>query len=155
VARVYTISDGLANNRINSLFQGTDGRFWLGTATALSELLPGSDSGSYRFRNYTTANGLSESGIGPINEDRNGNLWFGTESGGVMKLAANGFTTYGKADGLRAGRIAALLFDLQGELCVVGMEGTRMIQRFNGHGFDATELRLPPGHEYWTGAGTT
>lgn len=151
VARLYTKADGLVSNQINSLFQTTDGRFWAGTAGALSELVPTSDRNGRSFRNYTEASGLSSAGIGPINEDRNGNLWLGTESSGVMKIAANGFTTYGDADGLRATRIAALIFDKEGQLCVLGnLGGDRLIQKFNGRGFDAVPLRMPPGYNYWS-----
>jgi PAS domain S-box-containing protein len=150
VARVYTTTDGLANNHINALFQASDGGFWVGDSEGLSEMLSAADNTGRRFRNYTAANGLSDIDIGAINEDRDGNLWLGTENGGAMKLAANGFTTYGESDGLRSTRIGALLINKAGEFCVISNLGSHeLIHRFNGRRFEAVELSLPSGFSEW------
>ena len=111
VARVYTSNDGLASNGISCIFQSSDGRLWVGTWTALNELLPTADKGGRQFRSYASANGIYSLG-----EDRDGSLWMGTETNGAMKIAANGFITYGEADGLPGNRVGGILEDRAGEL---------------------------------------
>jgi PAS domain S-box-containing protein len=155
-ARVYTVRDGLAGDSINSLFQTSDGRILVGSNTGFSEYLPPAnapDSGRSAaaegrpvFRRFTRENGLNDAGVGPITEDRNGNLWIGAESGGAMKIASNGFTTYGEADGFRGSRIGALTVDQAGKICIVSAEG--FINRFDGGRFESAGLRLPSGYSY-------
>lgn len=85
-----------------------------------------------------------------IVEDREGNLWLGSESGGAMKIASNGFTTYDEADGLGAPRIGTLLINQAGELCAISTPtAAGFINRFDGHRFEPVELRLPAGISYW------
>src|SRR5262249_16781193 len=135
-ARVWTTKDGLASNAIISLFQASDGRLWIGTNGGLSELLPEADREGRRFRSYSTANGLSDNVIIALGEDRDGNLWIGGESGGVMKLAVNGFTTYGEEDGVKAARIVSLFFNRAGELCTESSsDNSFFINRLDGPRF--------------------
>ncbi|HXI92182.1 MAG TPA: two-component regulator propeller domain-containing protein [Blastocatellia bacterium] len=141
VARVYTSNDGLASNGISCIFQSSDGRLWVGTWTALNELLPTADKGGRQFRSYASANGIYSLG-----EDRDGSLWMGTETNGAMKIAANGFITYGEADGLPGNRVGGILEDRAGELCVISTgKGIGFISRFDGRTFAAVEITLPRG----------
>jgi len=148
VAQVYTTNDGLANNFITTLFRSSYGRLWVGTAKGLSEFLP---SGKVRsFRSYTASNGLSDELITVIAEDNNGNLWLGSESGGAMKIAANGFTTYTESDGLGGHRIAAIFENQAGELCLFSSSVQKeSITRFDGSRFKAVKLNLPKGISSW------
>jgi len=144
VARVYTKKDGLASNGISCMFQSSDGRLWGGTWSALNELLPTADKGGRQFRSYTSANGIID--VISLGEDRDGNLWIGTATNGAMKIAANGFTTYAEADGLRGMRVGQISEDRAGELCVFGGgNGKGFISRFDGGTFAAVELALPKG----------
>jgi PAS domain S-box-containing protein len=153
VERVYTTRDGLADNSIKSLFQAADGKLWVSSGNVLAGLsmsLPSIGQGGMRFRSYTKAQGLSGAGITSMAEDREGNLWLGTESGGAIKIASNGFTTYDEADGLGALRISTLLINQSGELYAIGVLDTgSVINRFDGQRFEAVELRLPTGITYW------
>lgn len=151
VTRVYTAKDGLTDNVITSLFLTSNGRLWVGTSLGLSEFIPATvpapNKEGGRFHSYTQANGLSDKEIDSIAEDRDHNLWIGTSFGGVMRLAANGWTTYETADGLGGASIGVLIEDRAGAL-IVG-DGEAHLNRFDGMRFTAARLTLPRGISYW------
>jgi ligand-binding sensor domain-containing protein/signal transduction histidine kinase len=97
-----------------------------------------------RRHDYTTAHGLSDTVVTALAEDPRGNLWIGTETGGVMRLARNGFVSYGTADGLGHRRAVSIFETRAGELCV--LTALRVLNRFDGGGFTAVRPRLsvPP-----------
>ena len=146
---MYTANDGLTDNVIVSLFQASNGKLWVGTLLGLSEFIPGTipATNGGRFHSYTQANGLSDKEIVSIAEDRDHNLWIGTSFGGVMRLAANGWTTYDAADGLGAASIGTIIEDPAGAL-IVG-DGEAHLNSFDGRRFTATRLTLPRGISYW------
>lgn len=92
-------------------------------------------------RDYTPAHGLSDTVVTALAEDARGNLWIGTETGGVMRLAHDGFVTYGTADGLGHRRVVSIFETRAGELCV--LTAMRVLNRFDGSGFTAVRPRLP------------
>jgi ligand-binding sensor domain-containing protein/signal transduction histidine kinase len=145
VARVYTNKNGLPGNWINALFQSSDGHIWVGSANGLTEFIPTAKAGDQTFRTYTTDHGLSDRAIQALAEDRDGNLWIGTESGGAMKLAQNGFTTYGQADGLGEAGVGSIIEDQAGELCAITKDnsGKILIPRFDGERFSAIRPGFP------------
>jgi signal transduction histidine kinase/ligand-binding sensor domain-containing protein len=146
VARVYTTKDGLIHNHVVSAYQAADGRLWITNGRfGFSVSQPDAGQGGLRFQGFDRSNGVL--GGWNIAEDRNGNLWVSSEAAGVMKITDGGFTTYGESDGLMAPRITALLLTQAGDLCTVSgrLPNREFIQRFNGRGFDAVELRFPFG----------
>jgi ligand-binding sensor domain-containing protein/signal transduction histidine kinase len=147
VERVYTTGDGLTHNNIEALFQSSDGHIWVGTARGLNEFRPAAGDRGRAFVSYTLANNLSDMTVRAMAEDRDGNLWMGTESGGAMKLARNGFTSYGEEDGLGGNRIGSIFEGRGRELCVIAGHD---INRFDGGRFTAVPLRLPKGITSWS-----
>jgi PAS domain S-box-containing protein len=141
VAHVYTSRDGLARDAIDSLFQSSDGRLWVG-CLGLSLLLREPAPDGHKFKSYGAANGLSSESVSAMAEDRDGNLWIGSQEG-AMKLSLNGITTYGAQDGLASTAIAAILEDRGGSICVIGSNNT--ISRFEGGRFAASALVFPSG----------
>lgn len=140
IADTYQTKDGLAHNWITSLLQTSDGRLWVGTNGGLSELAPDAKGRGQLFRSYTNDQGLTANEVQSLAEDADGELWIGTESGGVMKVARNGFVTYTEAEGLRDTRIASIFEDKAGELCVLSSRaGKLFIHRFDGRGFAVTK----------------
>ena len=57
--RIYTVADGLASDRLISLFESSAGRLWVGTFGGLSELLQQAPGRSKALQTYTMANGLT------------------------------------------------------------------------------------------------
>ncbi len=141
IARVYTVKDGLLNNRITSLCQSSDGDLWIGNV-GVSIF----DSTTGKLRSYTTEHGLSANIVSALEEDSDGNLWIGSESG-AMKMARNGLTTYGVPDGLNTPRVSAIFEGQSGELyTITGRDQPRLmsvINRFDGRRFIATAPNLP------------
>jgi ligand-binding sensor domain-containing protein len=119
VERAYSDKEGLGAAWINELFQATDGSFWAGSPQGLIQFIPTADGSDFRFRAYTEAHGLSYQHVTSLTEDRNGNLWLG--SGGAVKIARNGFTAFGKADGLSQ---STSIFETRGgDVVAVGTPG--------------------------------
>lgn len=71
----YTSEDGLINDRVNTLFEDSQGNIWIGTSEGLSKY----DGNA--FVNYTTDDGLLNNNISSIAEDRDGDMWVGTSGG--------------------------------------------------------------------------
>ena len=143
LARCYTTTEGSPHSRIWSLLQTSGGRLWVSSEDGLRELLPDSSGRPPAFRRYTTANGLTSDYLTGLGEDRAGNLWVGTGGSGAMKMARNGFTTFGRADGL-APDVAGMVEDSSGELYVVSRtERELVLNRFDGTRFVQIRPRFP------------
>ena len=110
---------------INQLFEASDHTLWAATARGLLKFMPEGDASGRRYRVYTPTNGLSDHNIVALAEDAGGNLWLGANSTGVMRLARNGFVTYGEKDGIVS--VNAIFGDRAGGVCfrgfVVNAEG--------------------------------
>ena len=133
--RVYALKDGLKTPLVETVFQSVDGHIWLGDG-GLGELAPSADGSGQVLHTYTTANGLSSYYVKTLADDRDGNLWIGTDSGGAMKLARGGFTTYTEEDGLATPGADAIFQDRAGELCVVSSGTRHFINSFDSARFD-------------------
>jgi ligand-binding sensor domain-containing protein len=122
----YTARHGLTGNQVNGLSETADGHIWV-AGEGLAEF------DGTRFRTYTNEHGLSQVRRGGLTTDRNGNLWMITMAGAV-KVALNGFTTYGRADGLDQSSTYSLFEDRTGAVVAAGLgSGTGLwISRFDG-----------------------
>ncbi|MCM3870497.1 MAG: hypothetical protein ND895_07390 [Pyrinomonadaceae bacterium] len=118
VAEVFNEQNGLQTDWVFQLFETSDHRFWLATNKGLVEFFPNGDGQGRRFHTYTRRNGLSFQEITALNEDTGGNLWLGTIAAGAMKLARNGFVTYGEQDGLVS--VNSIFEDAGGGVCFRG-----------------------------------
>lgn len=132
----FTTHEGMASDRINFLFQSSDGRIWIGSPEGLTEF------DGRRFKSYSTRHGLSANYITAVTEDRHENLWIGTPSG-LMKMPLHGFTTFDEEDGLKGTRIHAIFEDASGNLSVVS--GNWILSRFDGWGFISIYPEMPKG----------
>jgi signal transduction histidine kinase/ligand-binding sensor domain-containing protein len=147
VEQVYTPRDGLNSRVVMALFQSQDGTVWVGTEFGLSRLIPGSGKTPEHFRTYTARRGLDLAavggpGIARFAEDSRKNLWM--VGYGAMRLARNGFTTYGLEDGLAALSVASLLEDSDGRpIAVTGNPQPRFLNVFDGERFVSIVPRFP------------
>ena len=89
---------------------------WTGVCTGLA-LVAALHGQTLAFRRFDGRDGLPQSQVRVLLEDRQGFLWVGTH-GGVARLGASGFKSYGIAQGLGVGRVRALLQDGAGAVWV-------------------------------------
>ncbi|MBL0314092.1 MAG: hypothetical protein IPP78_15630 [Holophagaceae bacterium] len=75
------------------------------------------------FRHFDGRDGLPQSQVRALLEDRRGFLWVGTQ-GGVARLGASGFKSFGLAQGLGAGQVTALLEDREGAIWVAQVDAS-------------------------------
>ncbi len=79
-----TITDGLSQSSIYSIYQDSQGYMWFGTEEGLNEY------NGYDFKIYTPqfddSLSISSNSIYTITEDDNQNIWIGTYGGGLNKL---------------------------------------------------------------------
>lgn len=148
VARFFVARDGLGAGWVVALFQSSDGTLWIGTNTGLSEIKLGPDEQKLSVRTYTTAHGLVNLGISALTEDRDGNLWIGTANGGAMKMARNGFTTYGQVDGLGSAEVASIVECPSSVLYAISAHKV-FISEFDGRSFRAVRPNLPKRISYF------
>lgn len=99
VTRIYNRRNGLPTNWIFDVYESPDGHLWIGTNLGLADFSVEEDRGEGPLHVYTKRHGLIFHEISNVAEDRDGNLWLGTAEG-AMKLARNGFVTFGEGDGI-------------------------------------------------------
>jgi signal transduction histidine kinase/ligand-binding sensor domain-containing protein len=120
--RCYSTADGLPHNDVRSILRTSAGTLLIGTYGGLSEFHPEAPA-TAKFRNYHVANGLTANQIYRLAEDRDGNLWIGTRADGIMRLAREGFVTFGETDGFRAGTFQSTLTETpEGSVCQFGAD---------------------------------
>lgn len=122
------------------LLQTTDGRLWAVTDSGLFEFFPGTDN--VRFQHWTTKNGLQHDKCLALAEDGEGNLWIGTGGGGAHRLARDGFTLFGEADGIQFGKVAAIFADQKGALWLVN-DANRYLHRLVGRAWKTVHYYRP------------
>jgi ligand-binding sensor domain-containing protein len=82
LAQVLSKRDGLAGEKVRSLYQDRSGAIWAG-----SEYDGIARRGQDGWKVYTTENGLSDNEVLAMAEDGNGDLWMATKDG-ITKLQA-------------------------------------------------------------------
>ena len=135
----FTAADGLAGNRVRTIYEDADGTLWIGTY----------DDGLSRFRdgkffNYRTEQGLYNNGVFQILEDRHANFWISSNRGiyRVSRRELNEMAdgrrsqitavAFGKADGMlnsecNGGRQPAGLIAPDGRLWFPTMGGVAVV----------------------------
>ena len=70
IEKTLTKTDGLASNRVLTIFEDSHGAMWFGTTEGVTRY------DGENFRTFTTEDGLAKNRIGLIFEDQRGMLWF-------------------------------------------------------------------------------
>lgn len=119
---IYTMRDGLANDRILRLFEDSRGDIWISSVghgerpNGLSRW----ERSTNTFHHYGEKDNLPRFDIfyvASFAEDRAGNLWIGLSGdGGLVRYRDERFTTFTANDGVPTGQIRNLLVDAAGRL---------------------------------------
>jgi signal transduction histidine kinase/ligand-binding sensor domain-containing protein len=75
----------------------------------------------FAFRHFDGRDGLPQSQVRALLEDRRGFLWVGTQ-GGVARLGASGFKSFGLAQGLGVGQVRSFMEDREGAIWVAQVD---------------------------------
>jgi len=151
VSLVIGKEQGMTDEVVTSLLETTDGKIWIGTYAALYELRLSEGGREARVQSYTSENGLAYPypSVWALVEDEDGNLWLGTEDSGAMRIARNGFLSYGSRDGLLQPRIGSIFEDASGQLCVFTNMGGITLSYFDGRRFNPVRPLLPKTLSVW------
>jgi signal transduction histidine kinase/ligand-binding sensor domain-containing protein/CheY-like chemotaxis protein/HPt (histidine-containing phosphotransfer) domain-containing protein len=110
-ARVYTVRDGLPDDRIRTLAVGPGGELWAGTFRGLGRLREGA------WTAFTSRDGLPSDTVNALLADRDGNLWVGTRSG-LCRFREGSCERLPSRDGLSSPGVLSLFEDAEGALWV-------------------------------------
>ena len=127
----FTTKDGLADDRVTSILEDSNGYLWFGTYWGGVSRYDGK-----KFVTFTRKDGLADNRVNFILEDRESYIWFGTYSGGVScavypegsRRDGTSFLTFTIEDGLADNRVNSILEDREGYIWFGTYHG---ISRYN------------------------
>ncbi|MEO8353025.1 MAG: LamG-like jellyroll fold domain-containing protein, partial [Chthoniobacteraceae bacterium] len=133
VGQTFTSANGLANGRVQAIFEASDGTMWFGTdrggvsrldrRTKAAGEAP-QDDPSPLFTTFTTDDGLNDNTISAIAQDAEGVMWFAgghlTQDGtsGLSRYDGESFINFSSADGLANDFVKGLHVDSQDGLWI-------------------------------------
>ena len=115
---VWTTKNGLPQSSVESITQTRDGYLWFGTQEGVARF----DGITFTVFDRRNTEALQHNRVLALLEDSSGRLWMGTEGGGITRLKAGRFQTFGRAEGLPSTSIRFLVEDPAGDLWV-GTDG--------------------------------
>ncbi|MCU1322496.1 MAG: fused histidine kinase/response regulator [Acidobacteriaceae bacterium] len=124
--KLYTSSDGLADDFVRSLLPGRDGELWIGTRRGVTRWKENHGT------TWTSTNGLASDLVGTMLQDASGDLWIGT-LGGLSRMHGDEIKNFTVSDGLPSNTVTALATSPDGTLWV-GTKDQGLALR-NGKGF--------------------
>ena len=137
--RLFGVKDGLADNFVFSLAQGSAGTIqgpagtiWIGTRNGFSRLRDG------RLDSFHPQDGLSQSTALSVFEDREETLWVGTKRGLNQFVDGRG-VPYTVSEGLPSNDAGPVLEDRNGVIWAGTLD--RGLARFDGQGFRSLTSR--------------
>jgi len=141
VAR-WNTEDGLPHSSIRQIYQTRDGYLWIGTMQGLARF------DGLTFTNFSAPGtpGLPNSLITSMAETPDGSLWIGTNNG-LARYHDGHFTSYGRADGLKAATVNSVCLAEDGSLWIGCRGGVtrwidgRFINDIDTSGQDVSVLR--------------
>ena len=120
-SETFTRANGLAQDNVYSVYEGSDGTVWAGTLSGGVSKYSGG-----RFTTYTKDNGLASNTVSFILEASDGTMWFGTP-GGLNVLTREGFRLYTDRDGLPSSTVDCLFQDSAGAIWIGTANGIAVL----------------------------
>jgi ligand-binding sensor domain-containing protein len=123
--KIYSVSNGLANEHVRVIFEDANGTIFLGTyGGGVSKYLPQLEAEGYKgpiFQTISFKQGLSNDRVLSIIQDREKNIWIGTYLN-LNQYFDEQFEIYGNNEGLDNSLIWTVIQDKKGNFWV-GTEG--------------------------------
>ncbi|MCU1337496.1 MAG: putative two-component system sensor kinase [Bryobacterales bacterium] len=129
---LFGVKDGVADNFVFSLAQGSAGSIWIGTRNGFSRLRDGN------LDSFRPQDGLSQSTAIAVFEDREGTLWVGTKRGLNQFVDGRG-VPYTISEGLPSNEAGPVLEDHTGVVWAGTLDSG--LARFDGQGFQSLNTR--------------
>lgn len=114
IMNVYSIADGLPQNSVLCLIQGSDGYLYFGTRSGLVRF----DGVTPRVFNRWNTPQLKSDTILSLFEDSDGVLWIGTDGTGFVSKKGEEWRAYTTGEGLSNNRVRVVFKDSRGNLWV-------------------------------------
>lgn len=128
------------NVTVREVFRAADGKIWVPAAGALFVFEEN------RIRHLRDGAGELPASVAKMTEDAAGNIWLGTNIG-VIKLAREGFTTFGRGEDLQPPNVNAIYQTSNGRVAVV--HGDWRVSFFDGERLvSAAALEMPTDARY-------
>src|SRR5262249_28670816 len=116
-----------------------DGGLWIGTMQGLLE----PDAADPVLGRLSREHGSAGGGPVPIRLDRQGDLWVANSLTALQRLAADGLTAFGRAEGLEVRAISSILTTRAGELVLIG--DSHVVERLDRRHFSGDRPPMAPG----------
>lgn len=123
LTRIYSLSDGLANEFSVALLEDSAGKIWVGGLGGLARF----DGG--KFSAFTENEGLTGNYVRTIFEDNEKTLWIGTYDEGFSRFKDGKFTNYRTDDGLFNNGAFAIEEDRHGHFWISSNRGIYRVNR--------------------------
>ena len=136
-------------NRVNAIIRRSDGTIWA-AGNGIAQIELGADGELVTRDRYTAADGLPTMAVAGMVEDAQRNLWGASEGSGIFRIEDAGFISYSSKDGLGNARIASLMEDSHGRLCVqTSWDHDPDILVKDGEKFRSVPIQHPAGLHYF------
>jgi diguanylate cyclase (GGDEF)-like protein len=120
---LYTLENGLPDNRVDMLYEDRSGKLWIGTRGGLACLADG------QIRSFATTGSGVASQIRSIYEDGEGSLWIGTFDSGLNRYKDGHFINYNSQTGLFNNGVFQILEDRRGNFWMSSNRGIYRVSR--------------------------
>ena len=108
-SRLFTKTDGLSDNIVNTVLEDRAGNLWIGTYSGLNRLTRGNLLTEYNSQGYAFDI------VNCLYEDQEGNIWVGDRNG-LNRLTPKRFTTFTRNDGLTQENVMSVVEDDEGNI---------------------------------------
>jgi ligand-binding sensor domain-containing protein/serine phosphatase RsbU (regulator of sigma subunit) len=126
VVTPFNTTNGLATNKIKSIYEDGEGNILFGTSGEGFEVFSGE-----RFVSFSKRNGLKDNQVWTICKDKNGKIWFGTNDGITIynphENPDKAYKNISIAEGLPSSNLRSIVADKYGNLWI-GMWGGKVIK---------------------------
>ena len=116
-ATLFGESTGLGPARVNTFFEDSAGRVWLGQTGSATRL------DGHRAVTLTRSDGLAPGAVSAIAEDDDGNVWFGSHHSGLSRWDGDRVINLGVAEGLPNNQVLDIAAGENGALWIGTMAG--------------------------------
>jgi ligand-binding sensor domain-containing protein len=150
---VYTVDNGLCDNKVNVLLMTADGAVWAGTDNGACQFVAGA------WKKFTVKEGLVSNKIQAMCIDSKGALWFGTDKG-ISVFDGVKWKSYTMKDGMSWNDTKAIAWDRRKET-IWAVVGEKDVNSFDGEKWNVymdiqtgiTSLMVDSQSRIWFGTG--